>query len=179
MTENIYDNYMGSGKGIKNAIKKYGIQNFQKDILEIADEESIAYLLEKKMVDKDFVRRKDTYNYTIGGKGRSKKTLKHRKNMSISAIGRTHSKEVNKSKGRSGNLNGNTRKIIFEDINGIIIDTFEGNFKSKCIEKSYPHPALSKMLRTNSNIKSLYLGTNKNLLKEQNRKYIGSKVYYI
>ena len=99
--------------------------------------------------------------------------------MSIAAKSRKHTEETNRKKGRSGKTNGNARKIVFEDIKGNIIETFRGNFKQKCLEKGYPHPAMSKMLRTNSNIKSLYLGTNKNLLKEQNIKYIGSKVYYI
>lgn len=32
-TKNINDSYMGSGIGIKNAIKKYGIEHFAKEII--------------------------------------------------------------------------------------------------------------------------------------------------
>ena len=36
-TEDIYDDYMGSGKLIKEAITEFGVQNFKKDIIAIFD----------------------------------------------------------------------------------------------------------------------------------------------
>lgn len=63
------DIYRGSGPVVKAAVEKYGIENLQKTILEVFDNEDEAYALEAKIVDKDFVGRTDTYNLNPGGKG--------------------------------------------------------------------------------------------------------------
>lgn len=64
-TKNIDDEYMGSGKLIQSAIKKYGIENFTKEILHICKTEEEMNLLEKKLV----VISENTYNLCEGGKG--------------------------------------------------------------------------------------------------------------
>lgn len=66
-TEDIYDDYMGSGKLIKEAITEFGVQNFKKDIIAIFDNKDDAEALEAEIVNKDFVLRDDTYNLSIGG----------------------------------------------------------------------------------------------------------------
>ena len=68
-TKNPYDNYMGSGKGIIRALKKYGIGNFTKEILFCFDKETDAFLKEGELVTQEFVDRDDTYNMIVGGKG--------------------------------------------------------------------------------------------------------------
>jgi len=68
-TDNIDDGYMGSGTAIMRAIKKYGIENFKKDILEFYDTYDAALLAEETVVDKDFLLRKDVYNLRTGGIG--------------------------------------------------------------------------------------------------------------
>lgn len=68
-TKNPYDDYMGSGKAINTAIKKYGLENFEKTFLYCFDSEDEAYLKESEIVDETFVKRSDTYNMKCGGKG--------------------------------------------------------------------------------------------------------------
>ncbi len=68
-TSNLDDEYFGSGSLLKIAIKKYGIENFKKEILRFFDtsEEALAY--EKELVTKEFLNSSDTYNLTTGGSG--------------------------------------------------------------------------------------------------------------
>ena len=66
-TNDLYDGYMGSGKAIKRAIKKYGEENFHKEILAIFDSQKDAEDLERELVNEEFVSDSNTYNMTIGG----------------------------------------------------------------------------------------------------------------
>jgi len=60
---------MGSGIAIKNAIKKYGIVNFNKMIINYYSIREEALKEEINIVDKDFVSFNWTYNLTVGGRG--------------------------------------------------------------------------------------------------------------
>lgn len=68
-TKNLDDGYMGSGKVIKRAIRKYGLDNFSKTILFTCESEQDMIKKEAEIVDFDFCLRKDTYNICVGGKG--------------------------------------------------------------------------------------------------------------
>jgi len=68
-TDDMNDGYMGSGKVIKRAIEKYGIDNFEKTILETFDCEEKMFLREKEFVDEEFLSRDDVYNLRRGGMG--------------------------------------------------------------------------------------------------------------
>ena len=63
------DDYLGSGTIIKQAIKKYGKENFTKEIIYIATDEADAYEMESCIVGQDLVEDKMCYNQMIGGKG--------------------------------------------------------------------------------------------------------------
>lgn len=66
-TDNVKDNYMGSGTGIKRAIKEFGKENFEKRILYIFDNKEEAIKKESEIVNEEFLKRSDVYNLTLGG----------------------------------------------------------------------------------------------------------------
>lgn len=68
-TENANDQYYGSGKAIRDAIRKYGKENFTKEILFDFDTEDEMNLKERELITEEFVAREDTYNLGVGGEG--------------------------------------------------------------------------------------------------------------
>lgn len=64
-TKKLDDRYMGSGKLIRAAIKKYGIENFTKEILFICENEQVMNAKEKELVETG----PNSYNLCPGGKG--------------------------------------------------------------------------------------------------------------
>jgi group I intron endonuclease len=67
-TKFLDDGYMGSGKLLKAAIKKYGRENFKKEILESFDNEESMILKEQELVTTEFVLNENNYNIMPGGK---------------------------------------------------------------------------------------------------------------
>jgi hypothetical protein len=68
-TDNLNDGYLGSGEYLKNAIKKYGVENFTCVILETYEDKKFAFEEENEIVNETFIRRLDTYNLRVGGGG--------------------------------------------------------------------------------------------------------------
>jgi group I intron endonuclease len=68
-TNNVDDNYMGSGKYLTRAIAKYGIENFTKDILFVFDNADDMYAKEAEIVNEQFLAEENTYNLKRGGFG--------------------------------------------------------------------------------------------------------------
>lgn len=68
-TKNLDDGYMGSGKLIKMAIDKYGLDNFKKEYIYIFDNEDDMYKMESIIVDEEYLKIESTYNIKEGGNG--------------------------------------------------------------------------------------------------------------
>lgn len=68
-TDNLNDGYFGSGNAIKLAIKKYGKENFTKEILEFVNSEKEKYQRERELVTEEVVNDPQSYNMTVGGSG--------------------------------------------------------------------------------------------------------------
>lgn len=68
-TKDLSDNYMGSGKHLKSAQVKHGIENFKKEILFKFNTEDEMNTKEAELVTEEFCLREDTYNLCPGGQG--------------------------------------------------------------------------------------------------------------
>lgn len=77
---NVFDGYIGCGVKLSNpyfinnpktpfqfALKKYGVKNFKRTIIKVFDSQEEALKLERELVNEEFIKRKDTYNVSIGG----------------------------------------------------------------------------------------------------------------
>lgn len=80
-TKDLNDNYMGSGKYLKYAQEKYGLENFTKDILFVFDTPELMYAKEAEIVNDDFLAEENTYNLKVGGFGGFDYVNQTRKNL--------------------------------------------------------------------------------------------------
>lgn len=68
-TLDLYDSYMGSGKLIRFALEKYGIQNFEKEILFVFNNEEDMEAKEKELINESIIQSDMFYNLAPGGQG--------------------------------------------------------------------------------------------------------------
>ena len=66
-TDNLDDGYMGSGTRLKGAYKKYGIENFEKEIVKFCESRKEAYELESSVVTEALIKDNNCYNIILGG----------------------------------------------------------------------------------------------------------------
>ena len=68
-TDNLYDGYLGSGKYLRRAIKKYGSINFKFEIIHSVNSKEEMFQLERSIVNESLVADPLSYNLKIGGSG--------------------------------------------------------------------------------------------------------------
>ena len=77
-TKNLNDSYFGSGLVLKNAIKKYGKENFVFEILNFFKNEIDLNNAEKELLTEDLLNSDECYNINYGGHGGRNKALLHK-----------------------------------------------------------------------------------------------------
>lgn len=143
------DTYMGSGKLLKKAIKKYGINNFKREIIEICEKEE--YLNDKEIF---WIKELKTnvsyggYNLTFGGEG----------NRGFKMSSETKQLISKKKKGKSPWNKGKTN--IYSD---------ESLLKMK-------NSQLNKTISKNTTLKISQSNTGKKRTEEQKLNYTKSKI---
>lgn len=132
------ETYLGSGKIIKAAIKKYGRDQFIRKTLFVFDNAFDAYNAEAQIVTEDFLKREDTMNIALGGRGgiisEDVRELMRQKHIGLKHSEETKQLMSKKSKGKNNAFFGkkhtgdlsrfghekNCRKV---KIDGIIYDS--------------------------------------------------------
>ena len=66
-TDDLDDGYMGSGKRLQIAYKKYGIDSFSKEIIKFFDTSKEAFEYESDVVTENLVKEVSYYNCELGG----------------------------------------------------------------------------------------------------------------
>jgi hypothetical protein len=68
-TSKLDDGYMGSGKRLRYSIRKHGVDNHTKEILEYYDTRELLVEAEVKAITSDMIKDNDCMNLTEGGSG--------------------------------------------------------------------------------------------------------------
>ena len=109
-TNILNDKYYGSGIQIKQAIKKYGKNNFTFEILKFCKTREDAFVEEFNLVNENVIKDSNSYNMMIGGLGGTIKTEDMKNKVSAKLKGRKFSEEHRKKIGEA-----NRKRIISEE----------------------------------------------------------------
>lgn len=113
------DQYLGSGDALILSTKKYGRDKFIREVLYEYENQMEAYFMQSQIVDKQFVKRKDTYNIKCGGLGgmTGKIPVKDQNGITFHVFS-------DDERYLSGQLKHNTTgQIVVQDLNGNILST--------------------------------------------------------
>ena len=117
-TDDLDDNYKGSGYRLHNAYKKHGLTNFTKYILRFFDSRKELLKYEREIVTYDLCNEKSCYNIAVGGNGKESLLISVRDNnnnwvqLTREEYANNPDKYVHHSKGRIVLNNGSIHKYI-------------------------------------------------------------------
>ena len=151
---------MGSGRAIKNAIKKYGKENFIKEILAEAKNTKELWELESQIVNKEIVDDPLSYNMVTGGKSYLNalkesdpdKFFKHQKKCALKAGQISYQKMLKEGITKHWHAKGGAaaRKVINSKnlwkiitVDGEILNLNGTEFKPLCLKRGWNYRTLS------------------------------------
>jgi len=115
-TEDLNDNYLGSGRALTMALKKYGHKAFTKETLFVFETEKEMNDKEIEIVTPEFISRKDNYNAGVGGKGGAQFTnKKHTQETKDRIRLRLIGKSFKTVEGRNNIAKSNSTRIISDE----------------------------------------------------------------
>lgn len=102
-TENENDGYYGSGAYLERAIKKYGKENFKKEVLFVFDTEEEMNKKERELIQEELVDDSRCYNLMFGGEGGDTWTGRHHSEETKKKLSDIAKRNLEKS-GEEGHL---------------------------------------------------------------------------
>lgn len=127
------DRYMGSGTLISKALKKYGRDNFSKEILFVGKTEEEAYQCERELIERyDAVKSREFYNIKEGGLGNTREDAlrnlsnltEEQKRIRSVKLSIANKGENNAMYGRTGELSPVSKPVVMMSAEGEMIKRF-------------------------------------------------------
>ena len=183
-SESFDENYYGSGRYLRNAVNKYGIDKFSVEIIDVAQDKSALNLLEKKWIR--FYRKRGCamYNIANGGEGgdvfsglsdedKRRRNDKLRKNSYFATLSLEESSEMHKRAWETRRRNGNDK--FSEEYKRKISDGHKGHIVSEKTRQKLSQVNLGKKLSEEhkEKIRQANLGKQHNMT-ESGRKSIST-----
>lgn len=68
-TDDLDDGYLGSGSLLKKAVSKYGKESFSREIIQMFNNPTEMFAMEKELVNETYLNSGNSYNLVVGGSG--------------------------------------------------------------------------------------------------------------